>query len=268
MFFTISKILWFFADPANLILLALSLGGVLGLFRARSARSAGRWLFGGGLLSLALATVLPIGPWAILPLENRFPVPAPLPDQVAGIVVAGGLLDPAVSAARGQVALNGAADRLFAFAELAARYPEAKLIYSAGSGSLTRQDVKEADFVTPLLARLGVPTDRILLENRSRNTHENAVFSRQLAGADAAETWILVTSAFHMPRAVGTFRKAGWSVLPYPTDFQFDPASSAGFGLNPMAGLRQLSAASHEWIGLLAYRLSGRSDAVFPGPER
>lgn len=266
MFFALSKILWFFADPANLILLAMAGGGVLVQFRSRPLRRAGRWAFGAGFAAFLLAATIPVGPWALSRLENRFPVPARLPEKVAGIIVAGGVLDPVLSASRGQVALNDAADRLFAFADLAARYPGAKLIYSAGSGSLTRQDVKEADFVLPLLARLGIGAERVLLENQSRNTHENAVFSRGIAGADGMEPWILVTSAFHMPRAVGTFRKAGWTVVPYPTDFNYGPAPTFGVGFSPRSGLSKLSAASHEWIGLAAYRLSGRSDALFPAP--
>lgn len=268
MFFVLSKILWFFADPANLILLALVVGGTLVQVRSPSLKRAGRWTFLLGLLAFMLAAVFPIGQQAFLQLENRFPIPTQLPEKVTGIVVAGGVLDPVVSNARGQVSVNDAVDRLFAMAELAARYPDAKLIYSAGSGSLTRQDLKEADFVLPLLVRLGIPASRVLLENRSRNTYENAIFSRDVAGADAAGTWILITSAFHMPRAVGTFRKAGWTVVPYPTDYNYEPERKWGIGFFPRSGLNRLSAAAHEWIGLLAYRLSGRSDAVFPGPER
>jgi len=129
---------------------------------------------------------------------------------------------------------------------------------------------KEADHIAPLFAKLGVAPERLVLENRARNTYENARYSREVAAPDAGESWILVTSAFHMPRAVGCFRAVGWNVIPYPvahmtTGRDHDPPP---LGFNPQAGLRWLGLGLHEWLGLVAYRLAGRTDTLFPRPAR
>lgn len=268
MFFILSKIFWFVVQPDNLLLGLLLLSALLCLAGRRRPRllGLGRVLLAvTAVASLAIAT-LPFGLWMILPLENRFAVPAELPARVDGIVVAGGILDQYVSASRGQVALNGSADRAFAFADLAQRYPDAKLVYSAGSGSLGRQALKEADFVLPVLSRLGIAPERVILENRSRNTYENAVFSKEVGGYTPGQTWVLVTSAFHMPRAVGCFRAAGWKVIPYPTDYELESTPPSGFRFSFRRGLSTLSGGLHEWLGLIFYRLSGRTDAFFPAP--
>ncbi|MBI3113874.1 MAG: YdcF family protein, partial [Rhodospirillales bacterium] len=213
MFFTLSKVLWFVADPGNLLLIALVVGVAL---------LATRWRRGGQRLLVVVAVaavfvaVVPAGRWLVGVLEDRFPAIDEPPARVDGIVVLGGFVDPVLSAARGRAAIGGAVERLFAMAALAKRYPRAKLIFSGGSGSLIHQDKKEAHLIAPLLLELGVDPARVAFEDASRNTAENAEFSRRLADPQAGETWLLVTSASHMPRAVGCFRKAGWPVVAYP----------------------------------------------------
>ena len=264
MFFELSKTAGvFFANPGNLFFIALLVGAVLLWTPARR--------FGRGLVLLAalfglFAALVPTGRYAWLALENRFPAPLELPAQVDGVVVLGGMIDPFVTRARGQLTLSDAVERLFAFAALGAKYPQAKLVFSGGSGVLGRQDATEAEALRPHLAQFGLDPARVLFEGRSRNTHENAVLTRALVQPRPEETWVLVTSAFHMPRAMGAFRQAGWTVVPYPVDYHLEPDPPFAWGFDFLAGMGSLRAAAHEWTGLVSYRLSGRTNALFPAP--
>ncbi len=264
MFFIVSKVAWFFADPGNLLLIVLGLGVWLLWTRWRRA---GRWLVSlAALAALAMAT-LPLGARLFLPLENRFPVAGDLPKRIDGIITLGGVVDQFVTRARGQVALGGAVERLTEFAALARRYPDARLVFTSGSGDLFRQDVKEADVLGPFLDVLGLDRGRILFENQSRNTYENAVLTFGLVRPDPGEKWILITSAFHMPRAVGCFRRAGWRVIPYPVDFDLRGDETFDVSFDFVDGIDSFAGGLHEWLGLTFYWLTGRTDAFFPAPE-
>ncbi len=263
MFFALSKILWWFAAPANLLFLLLAAGVLLLWTRWRRL---GRGMATLAVLLIATVTVLPVGSWATRQLEDRFPAVTTLPARVDGIVVLGGAVNPWLTVERGQVALSDNGDRLTEFAGLTRRYPEARLVFTGGTGSLTRQDLKEADMLAPLWRQIGLDEGRILYENQSRNTHENAVLTLPLAKPQPGETWLLVTSAFHMPRAVGCFREAGWTILPYPVDYKTGSSFAFDLSLNPAGRLASLDAAVHEWLGLIFYRLTGKTDSLFPGP--
>jgi uncharacterized SAM-binding protein YcdF (DUF218 family) len=255
-----SKLFWAVMAPGNLLLLLL-LAGVLWL--ARSQQRRGLRLVGVVALLLLTIAIMPIGQWMAAPLEARFPVPS-LPERVDGIIVLGGGVDALISRAHGQTALNESGDRIVEAAVLARRHPEARLVLSGGEGTVVAYGEREAAFERALLIELGVGAERIVLEDRSRNTYENAVLSREVAKPIPGEAWLLVTSAAHMPRAVGCFRHAGWQVVPYPVDFRTDPTPRADFALTEHLGLVDFIA--KEWVGLLAYRLLGRTDALLPGP--
>ncbi|MBT5561067.1 MAG: YdcF family protein [Rhodospirillaceae bacterium] len=264
MFFYLSKIFWFFANPGNVLLIVLCLGAAL-VFRRRD-KLGRRLLAIAAVLSLIVA-VVPIGVNLIIVLENRFPVVHQLPEKVDGIIVLGGVVDEVVTKSRGQISIGGAVERLTEFASLSKKYPNAKLVFTSGSGKLLTQDIKEGDAVGPSLEGLGVDINRVQIENQSRNTYENAVMSKQLVNPDPAETWILITSAFHMPRTVGIFRQVGWKALPYPVDFQFTNEFLFTLTFNLIGGYGLLSQAIHEWLGLIFYRLTDKTDSLFPGPD-
>jgi len=263
-FFPASKILGFFALPSNL-LLALALAGIL-LMPTRFAR-IGRKLLVLSVLLLALIGFSPIGNALMLPLEQRFPKWDASRGTPNGIVVLGGAISPDVSAVRGQPALNEAAERVTAIAELARRYPAARFVYSGGAGSLFSEP-SEADFVLPLWESFGIARERILLETRARNTAENALFSKVLADPKPGERWLLVTSALHMPRAIGIFRSAGFAVEAYSVDWRTRGTDDLFWLMGSFAdGLARTDAAAHEWVGLFVYWLTGRSAELFPGPQ-
>jgi uncharacterized SAM-binding protein YcdF (DUF218 family) len=261
MFFTLSKTLGFFAWPSN-FLISIGLVGLILLCTPR--RRLGSWLVVTSLVLVVLAGYSPLGNLLILPLEQRFPPWDPSHGAPDGIVVLGGAIDSDISAARGAVALNEAAERITATAELARRYPEARIIFSGGSGSLAGT-IPEAPVAVKELEALGVAPDRITAEEQSRNTVENAVFSQLLAQPKPGEHWLLVTSAFHMPRAIATFRAAGFPVEAYPVDWRTRGPVDATvlFSVLP-AGLAVTDTAVHEWVGLVAYRLTGRTTELFP----
>jgi uncharacterized SAM-binding protein YcdF (DUF218 family) len=266
MFFELSKTAGaFLVNPGNLFLLVLLIGAAL---LWTPARRWGRRLVALAALLGLFAAAVPAGRSAVLALENRFPPLTEWPARVDGAVVLGGMVDPFVTRARGQLALGDGVERLLALAELGRRYPGAKLVFSGGSGVLGRQDATEAEALEPHLAAFGLDPARVRFEGRSRNTHENAVLTRALVQPRDGETWLLITSAFHMPRAVGTFRRAGWTVVPYPVDYHFEPDPPPGWGFDVLRGLVQLHAALREWSGLAVYRLTGKSDALFPAPDR
>src|SRR5262249_43673208 len=150
--------------------------------------------------------VLPIGEWLLLPLENRFPVPAPLPERVDGIIVLGGAVEDIVGEARASVAVNEAAARPTDPELLARRDPPARILVSGGDRYLMATGFPEATIMQRFLTERGIDPDRIIAETRSRTTYENAIYSREEARPKPGETWLLVTSALHMPRSVGCFR--------------------------------------------------------------
>lgn len=259
MSFIASKLLWF--DPVSVLFTMLALGGIL-LWSGRWPR-LGRVMVAMGTAALALVATVPVGYWSLVELENRFPA-APAPTgRIDGIIVLGGFVDQFVSAARGRPSVNGAVSRLLEGASIARAHPEARMIVSGGSGDPLRQDVKEAEVARAVLRQIGFDLGRVVFEDQSRNTYENALFSRDAMRPATGETWVLITSAFHMPRAVGTFRAAGWQVIPYPVDYRTEGLKTWRFGLGN--GLSSLWIA-HEWAGLLAYRMMGRSTELFPGP--
>jgi uncharacterized SAM-binding protein YcdF (DUF218 family) len=264
MFFALSKIFGFFTVPSN-VLIAIGIVGLV-LLCTRYTRLA-RWLVATSLVLLAVAGLSPLGNALILPLEQRFPAWDPSRGPPNGIVMLGGSISPEVSAARGSVALDEAAERLTATAELARRYPDARIILSGGSNALVFDEEIEAVFAVRQLEALGIAHDRMTAEEQSRNTIENAVFSRFLANPKPGERWLLVTSASHMPRAMAAFRAAGFPIEAYPVDWRTRGPMDAIVPFPSLAGgLQRTDTAVHEWIGLIAYRLGGKTAELFPAP--
>lgn len=264
MFHFASKILFFLLQPSTLAVVAIG-AGLAGHRRYPKAAITFIWL---GLAWIVIAGFLPIGNALIFPLEQRFSDRQPsLPqDAIAGIIILGGFEDGWVTAGRGGLAVNESAERLTEGVRAARVLPGAKVVFTGGVGSLF-EDVDAGSSVRDYLVDAGIAADRIVVETKSRNTYENAVFTRDLLQPKPVDRWLLVTSAYHMPRAVGAFRKAGFNIVPFPVDFRtrdigdlLQPFSSIGHGL------LRADLATKEWIGLVAYWASGRSDNLFPAP--
>jgi uncharacterized SAM-binding protein YcdF (DUF218 family) len=265
-FFLLSKTLGVILLPANFLIGAGVLGAIL--LGARLA-SFGRRLLIASVAALAIAGFSPLGNWLLYPLEARFPSWDASRGAPDGIVVLGGAIDPDLSAATGRAVFTQAADRIVAAAALARQYPNARILLSGGNANLISQDsAKEADYAVSVLESLGIARERLLLEQRSRNTRENAEFSRAVADPKKGERWLLVTSAYHMPRSIGVFRKEGFAVEPYPVDWRVGGiANLLTFFPISLEGLQRTEIAVREWMGLAAYWATGRIDSLLPGPE-
>lgn len=264
LFFYVSKVVWLASNPGTLLLVCLILGVLLLWTRW--------WRRGRGLLLLLamvsiIITTIPLGAMVLIPLEERFSKPETLPERVDGIIILGGLANPLISQIRGRPELGEAIDRLTEGAWLSRRYPDAKVVFTGGTGSLLNQNIKESDVLGPTFRLLGLgERGRFILENQSRNTVENALNTRALVNPKPGETWVLITSAFHMPRAVGVFRRAGWSIIPYPVDYRYAGFEASRPQFSLIKGLGALNNGLHEWLGLIAYRATGKTDALFPSP--
>ena len=265
MFFTVSKLFWMVVQPTNLIGLALVLGAVL---LWTKWRRTGRWMVMVAGLAYAACLNLATGQYLIAPLENRFRADIEKLQDVDGVIVLGGPIDGPLSQSRGQVALFDGSERYFEFIRLMQHYPDALGVVSGGSPALRQRAHGQAHYARTLLRNVGLDTDRVVFEEKARNTYENADFSKHIVKPRPGSTWLLVTSAYHMPRAMGVFETGGWTVAPYPVDFRseadgikryFNPAGGEALGL--------VDIAVKEWIGLFAYYLTGKTDELFPAPE-
>jgi uncharacterized SAM-binding protein YcdF (DUF218 family) len=219
------------------------------------------------LVLLLLAGFLPIGLALEHALESRFPRWDPARGAPNGIIILGGAIAPRLSRAYQTAQLTDSGERITTIAKLARAYPDARIVYSGGDGSLSATAGRETDQLGPLLDSFGVPRERVVLEGRSRNTVENAVFTKEMVHPKPGERWLLVTSAWHMPRAVGCFRRIGFPVEAYPVDWHTMPEPGFFLSRTFSGGLAAFDRAAHEWIGLLAYWLTGKTTDLFPAPE-
>jgi uncharacterized SAM-binding protein YcdF (DUF218 family) len=265
MFFILSKLVWFVAAPVNFLVLLSLLGLCLWLL---GSTQVGRSLTATGIILLAAGCFSPLGPALMRPLEDRFPLPPQDFPAPTGIIVLGGALNEEMTQARGEPTLIEGAERLTKGVELARRYPSSRLIFTGGTANLSGRLESEATGVKELWRAMGVPETQMSFETESRNTWENGVLTRDLVKPKPGDTWLLVTSAWHMPRSMGIFRQLGFNVTPYPVHFMtLDDSRDWWPAPDVLGHLTMLTYAIHEWIGLTAYRLTGKTDALFPAPD-
>ena len=211
MFFVISKLVGFATTPSTAIFLVGFIGVLLLIVRRRRSGIALC------LLSTSLTLLFGLTPLANIPmasLEDRFPQ-AVVTEPPTGVIMLGGPVDVDLSPARNTVTMNDAAERVTDTAALAVRFPQARIFLSGGSGHFGDPGANtESALTKKLLVQLGIPAERIEMEEKSRTTAENARFSLEALKPKPGERWLLVTSASHMPRSVGTFRAAGFDVIP------------------------------------------------------
>jgi uncharacterized SAM-binding protein YcdF (DUF218 family) len=266
LFFVLSKTLGFLLLPTNFL---IGIGFVGAILMFTRFASLGRKLVIGAVLLLIVCGLSPLGNLLLYPLEQRFPPWDASRSAPDGIIVLGGSIEADLSTAHGAPVVRSSPDRLFAAAALAHRYPKARVVFSGGSGNLISNDAREADFAGAVFESLGIDKSRLIMERASRNTQENAQFSKALLAPKEGERWLLVTSAFHMPRSVGLFRKAGFAVEPYPVDWRVGGRGDM-YNFTNMAidGLGRTDLAVREWMGLIAYRATGKIDELLPGPSK
>ena len=257
LFYILSKTLGFVVKFDN----ALILMAVLGVFLSWKWQKISRLLLLVSVGSLLLLCFLPIGSILIEPLEKRFPMPSQLPQKIGGIIVLGGMESIAPSIIHQKPQFNASAERVMVLPSLLKLYPHTQVVIASGGYSTVNPEIKGAHIIAKWLRPLTPKTVSIHTELRSKNTYQNALYAQQYKDNDLP--WLLVTSAWHMPRSVGVFRQLNWNVIAYPTDYKSFPLSLSPYFPHNIAVLRR---ASHEWIGLLAYYLNGYTNTLFPKP--
>ena len=260
-FFYLSKYIWTVLSPDSLFIILLTL--CLLLFLLRQTKKA-TLLLGLLVFCTLFLSFFSVGDWMLYPLESRFQHNPDLPEQVDGIIVLGGSVIPDVSFEWQQLETNQFHERLSSFIQLAQLFPSARLVFSGGNADTDEGKPTEAQIAETYFLKSGISPERLLIENKARNTAENANYSRQLVSPQSNETWLMITTAYHMPRAMGVFCMQNWKVIPYPVDHKTLPSKlyQPRFGLIEHAN--HLILASHEWLGLLYYYISGKTHQLFP----
>ncbi|MGR9115017.1 MAG: YdcF family protein [Gammaproteobacteria bacterium] len=261
-FFWSSKLVWNLIAPDSLVLIGLT---ITCLLLGCGYQKLAQRLLVILVLGLWLLTLFPVSNWLLRPLETRFPTNPSLPVALDGIIMLGGAEITDASKVWQQVELKAYAERALTFMQMARRYPEAKHVFTGGSGTMMAQGYQEADVAELLFQQQGFDVSKILFERNSRNTYENAQFGKRLVSPKPGENWLLITSASHMPRAVGVFCKTQWPVIPYPVDHWTTPDKWIDTDLSFAGKLEKLTYAVREWVGLMAYFLTGKTQDFVPG---
>lgn len=263
--FILSKLFWLMAQPLSLAFLFCALGAMFAFLG---------WRRFGGMLSLFAALVLFLtlyttsGGVALQVLEARFAKPAAEPENLSCIIVLGGALENEVTTSRGGIEFNQAGDRFVETLRLALRHPQARILISGGDGSISGAYEGEAAASERFFSAFGVSADRLVKENASRTTYENSLQTKQILAQSELTDCLLVTSAFHMPRSMALFRKAGIPATPWPVDYRTSGILKIGFDFSqPTTNAQLTSTAVREWLGLLGYYATGRIDSVFPAAQ-
>ena len=247
-------------------LLFISIIGIALALALRWYRAA-RLISYGLVIFCVILAILPFGMIVIQALENRFPQNPKLPTKIHGVLVLGGIINAEITEARAAPAMSDGVERISELKVLLKHSPELRIVFTGGSGDPLKQQFKEAHSVPEVLKRFEIKLASVVFEDRSRNTHENAVFTYQIVRPKDDENWVLVTSAFHMPRSVGVFRKAGWRIIPYPVDYKTTGNEPFRLGFDFRGGISGFATALHECLGLLFYWLTDRSDSLFPSVQ-
>jgi len=248
-----------------MVMVIIAFAGLVMLYKGAVKKA--KSVFGFLVTIMIVLAVLPVGEWLLSPLETRFSTNPQLPDKIDGIIVLAGGEDPYLSAKWNQVELGGAAERNVAFMRFIKQYPDAKHVFTGGSGSLKHQQFKSTHVAQKLYSDLGFDTSAILFEELSRNTYESVKLTKMLIKPKENENWVLITTSWHMPRSVGLFEKFEWPVIAWPVDHYTDPQDLFRLSLSFSKNLDILKMAIKEWVGLAAYYITGKTPDLFPGPQ-
>ena len=215
-------------------------------------------------LVLFVALFTSSGAWALQQLEARYPKPA-IPADIACMIVLGGAFDLEVTAGRGGMEMNQSADRFIEAARLARLFPQAKIVVSGGDGSFSGTYKGDAELAGDFFEAMGVDPARLIRETGSRNTVENVAETRALLDHNGLSDCLLITSAYHMPRAKALFDAQGVSTIPWPTDYRSSGKVRLGFDFTqPTLNSQLISTATREWFALVASYPSGKTKALVP----
>jgi len=264
LFFWLSKLIWTVIRPDSLLVI-FAVTGII--FWFSGAEKKAKWTLSCVVLAIITITIFPLGTVLLVPLEHRFPTNPTLPKRVDGVIMLGGAEKNHLTQLWQQPEMNDAAERYIGFARLVRAYPNAAHIYTGGSGNPMHQELSDANTARQIFMDIGLDTSNIVFENRSRNTYENGLFAKELVHPEPGQTWVLVTTAAHIPRSMGVFNRLGWSVIPYPVDHFTRPDRKIKPGLDFSGNLSRLVMAANEWTGLAAYYITGKTNTLLPAAK-
>ena len=257
MSFYLSKILWLIVNPFN-IFIFITLFTMFLYFINFRRLSLIIYLI--NFIFIALISFLPIGSYLTYIIEKEFHTNTKFPQQVDGILILGGATNPLLFKEFDQISLNGSAERLVESVMIIRKFEKAKVIFSGGSGIINRSDLGHSQVAKLFYKKIGVDINKIFFEDKSRNTYENIIYSKKIAKPKKNENWLLITSAFHMKRALLIAEKNNWKLIPYAVDFKNIKEFKLTPNLNLLSNLNSFQSGLHEWLGLVSYYLMGRTD--------
>ena len=260
MIFYLSKFLWHLFNPFNCILLLLILSVILNFFKfLKFAKIILYFTF----FLFFITGVLPTGSYLLYLLEKNYHNKVNLPENVDGILILSGGTIPFLTKEYDQISLNSSVERLTESIQLMKKYPKAKAVFAGGTGSIQYPDLSHSDVAKKFYESLGVNIQNIHFDNKSRNTYEHFVFAKKKFDPNKDEKWVLVTSAFHLKRAINVGEKLGWEFIPYATDYKLPKKFRWKLSTNFLGNLGSFQHSSHEWVGIISYYLMGRSSKIF-----
>jgi len=260
MSFYFSKILWLIFNPFNVFIFNIFLTIILFYLRFKKLS---KYIFLINFIFILLISFFPIGNYLIHKIEKEYHSYKSVPEHVDGILILGGATNPLIFKEYGQISLNGSAERLVESVEIIKNFKNSKVIFSGGSGIIKRPDLDHSQVAQYFYEKIGLDIDRFVFEDNSRNTYENILFSKKIANPKVNEKWILITSASHMKRAMLIAENQNWNIIPYAVDFKTLRKFKIRLNFRLLSNLNSFQEASHEWLGLIAYYLMGRTSKIF-----
>ena len=248
--FVLSKLLSAITQP----LFWLSLWWLVALVLLPRFRRFATSMLWGGMLVLGLLGFSAVPGALLRSLEGQYKAPTlTQSNPYAGMIVLGGATgSPGIFKAHGQVPLGDAAERMTLPIGLMRKFPNFELIFSGGEGRLVPTGTTEAELAKVFYEEQGVDMKRVTLESKARNTRENASQVAALLGERCKQPWLLVTSAWHMPRSMAEFDAVGCNVTAYPVDFRTGEETS-WTEYSMVGSLMAWQIALHEYLGMLVY---------------
>ena len=262
MFFYLSKLLWVFFNPINILVIFLLIGILFQLFNKKIYKR----IYQINFILFILIVFFPTGTYFLWKLENTYPKPKVTNSNIDGILILGAGIDEFMTHEHQQIILNDRIERITESAKLIKKFPEAKIVFSGGNGTFSKPELKGSEIAKIFYKQMGINTDKIIFEDKSRNTYENFIFSEKFIGNTKKEKWLLITSAYHMKRAMGVAKKLNLNLVPYPVDFMLNKNFSWRFWYHKIYFLNNMNdfqLAAHEHIGLIAYYLSKKSNIMY-----
>ncbi len=259
MSFYIAKFFWLILNPFNILIILNTFCVLCFFFNLKKIKTLSMLML---VFFFILSCVLPTGKFLLYLLEKNYHKFSEISnlENIDGILILGGSTNPILSSQYNQIIFKDSAERLFESQRIIKKFPNAKVIYSGGSGKIFNNNYKETDDARNFFNINNININQIIFEDTSRNTYENILYSHKLAKALSSEKWLLITSAFHLKRSTYVAKKIGWNLKPYPTDFKVSKKFNFNFSINFFSNLSSFHLASHEWIGIYYYYFTNKLD--------